>query len=73
MEVAINIYTVTGQLVKTIKRSYASQGYVSSQIHWNGNSDGGEKLSQGVYVYKLLVKNSSGRTDVKNAKLIITK
>ena len=73
MEVTVKIYTVTGQLVKTIKKSYASQGYVSSQIHWNGNSDGGEKLSQGVYVYKLLVKNSSGRTDVKNAKLIITK
>jgi len=73
IESRIDIYTLTGRLVKTIKQHYSSEGYVSSQIKWNGYSDGGSKLSQGIYLYNLTVTNVSGKTDVKRSKLVITK
>ena len=73
IEARIDIYSVSGRLVKTIKKNVFSEGYVSSQIKWNGYSDGGYKLSQGVYLYSLTVLNSNGHSDVKRSKLVITK
>jgi len=73
IEARIDIYSVSGWLVKTIKKNVFSEGYVSSQIKWNGYSDGGYKLSQGVYLYSLTVLNSNGHSDVKRSKLVITK
>ncbi len=73
IEATIEIYSVSGRLVKTIKKDISSEGYVSSQVKWNGYSDGGYKLSQGVYLYSLKVLNSNGHSDVKRSKLVITK
>jgi hypothetical protein len=73
VEATINIYTLAGRMVKTIKQTFSSQGYVSSQIHWNGCSDGGEKLTRGLYVYTLTLKNNNGKTSVLHSKLVLNK
>ena len=49
----INIYSVTGQKVKSISNND------SSAIEWNGTNDSGERLGSGVYL--AVLKAPSGK------------
>lgn len=72
LSVQIQIFTVSGKLVKTINKTVQSEGNLSRTIAWNGLDDYGSKIGKGVYVYKLKVKslNSSTKSE-KIEKLVI--
>jgi len=52
VQVRLNIYNVRGQLVRTLVDEVKSEG--SYQIQWDGNSNNGQKVSSGVYFYRLV-------------------
>jgi len=55
-EVMIQIYSITGQLVRTLYIEQQDSGeYVSksSAAHWDGRNDVGERVSSGVYFYRI--------------------
>lgn len=56
MDIQIDIYTVSGKLVKTILHNTVSDGYRVADIKWDGNDDFGSPLGRGVYLYKIKVK-----------------
>ncbi|MDX1665936.1 MAG: type IX secretion system sortase PorU [Saprospiraceae bacterium] len=58
MEVLVQIYTVSGRLVKTIERSLLSDGAIRLDdcIEWDGRDDYGDRLAKGVYLYKVRVR-----------------
>ena len=62
LEVLVQIYTVSGKLVKTIKQHVSSEpfreGYRTGKyaIEWDGLDDFGEKIGKGTYLYKVNVK-----------------
>jgi hypothetical protein len=70
-EAKIEIMTVTGKLVRTIYSNVESCAYRSEGIPWDGLDEYGDKLARGVYVYRLSIKNSEGKTDQKLEKLYI--
>jgi len=70
-EAKIDIMTVTGKLVRTIYSNVESCAYRSEGIPWNGLDEYGDKLARGVYIYRLSIKNSEGKTDQKLEKLYI--
>lgn len=63
LEVQVQIFTVSGKLIKTLNQTVQSDGLLSREITWNGLDDFGNKIGKGVYIYKLTVKS-----DVSNAK-----
>jgi len=71
LNVLIQIYTVTGKLVKTINTVSNTVGFRIEPIPWNGRDDFGDKLATGTYVYKVSVKNQAGDKDMKFEKLVI--
>lgn len=72
LEVRIQIFTVSGKLVKTINQTIQTIGGLSRSINWNGLDDFGDKIGKGVYLYKLKVKSViSGKTGEKVEKLVI--
>ena len=72
LEVQIQIYTVSGKLVKTINQQIQNTGSLSRDIQWDGLDDFGQKIGKGVYVYKLQVKASlSNLKAEKFEKLVI--
>jgi hypothetical protein len=73
IEVKIEIFSITGQLVKTISDIYNSGGYKYKSFKWDGCDDGGEKLNQWIYVYRVIVQNSDGTVSHDNNKLVILK
>lgn len=73
LEAQIQIFTVSGKLVKTINSYVQTSGFRSNGIHWDGRDDFGDQLAKGVYIYTLTVKNSSGNKVQKTEKLVILK
>ena len=72
LEVQIQVFTVSGKLIKTINQTVQTTGNLSRNITWNGLDDFGNKIGKGVYVYKLRVKSTtSNLVAEKYEKLVI--
>ena len=71
LNVQVQIYTVSGRLVKSIHETVQTDGYRSEPIAWDGKDDFGDRLARGVYVYKLRVQTNDGTSVEKFEKLVI--
>ena len=72
LEVQVQIFTVSGKLIKTINQNVQTAGNLSRNITWNGLDDFGNKIGKGVYIYKLKVKSTvSNLVSEKYEKLVI--
>ena len=72
LEVQVQVFTVSGKLVKTIYQNVISTGNLSRSISWDGLDDFGNKIGKGVYVYKLRVTaTNSNLVAEKYEKLVI--
>lgn len=70
--VQVQVFTVTGKIVKTINQTVVSDGNLSREITWDGRDDFGEKIGKGVYIYRLTVKSTlTGHQSEKLEKLVI--
>jgi len=67
----VQIFTVSGKLVKTINQHIYSEGYRSEAIEWDGTDDFGDKIGRGVYVYRMYVRTSDGLVAEHYDKLVI--
>ena len=62
LDVMVQIFTVSGKLVKTIRQTISSEpfreGYRTGKyaIEWDGLDDFGDKIGKGTYIYKATVK-----------------
>lgn len=72
LDVQVQIFTVAGQLVKTINTSVLASGNRVTGIAWNGLDDYGDKIGKGVYVYRVTVRSQvDNSTAEKYEKLVI--
>ena len=79
LDVSVQIFTVSGKLVKTINAQTNSgnccnngTSSLSRDIIWDGRDDFGDKIGKGVYVYKLTVYSPALNKKVeKFEKLVI--
>jgi len=73
LDVSVQIFTVSGKLVKTIMTSVKSEGYRvnPNEITWNGLDDYGDAIGRGVYIYKVKVQAESGYSAQEFEKLVI--
>lgn len=71
LEVTIQVFSISGKLVKTIQTLMTNGGYRSEGISWDGRDDFGDKIGKGVYVYRVHVKNPSGKQVEKFEKLVL--
>lgn len=59
LEVMVQIFTVSGRLVKTIQANVYSQGNrVVDDLPWDGLDDFGDRIGKGVYIYRLKVRST---------------
>ncbi len=69
--VNINIYSMSGKTVRTIRTMVNTEGTRCDNIEWDGRDEYGDKLGKGVYLYKLAVKSQNGFSDSQYQKLIL--
>ena len=73
MDVQVQVFTVSGKLVKSIHTNVYTNGYRVNGIYWDGKDDFGDQLAKGVYVYKLKATTIDGRSAEKIEKLVLLK
>lgn len=71
MDVQVQVFTVSGKLIKTLSTKITPTGYRSDDIEWNGLDDFGDKIGKGIYVYKLRIQTNDGDYADKFEKLVI--
>ena len=71
LNVMINIFTVSGKIVKTLETTMNTSGYRSTPINWNGLDDYGDRIGKGVYIYKITVRTDAGDEVNEFEKLVI--
>lgn len=73
LDVRIQVFSVSGKLVKTINRTVLSAGFRSEGIEWDGKDDFGDNIGRGVYVYRVAATTPEGKSAEKFEKLVILK
>ena len=74
LDVLIQIFTVSGKLVKTISQqtNLSGSSSLSRDVIWDGRDEYGDRLAKGVYVYKLKVRSlQTNKKTQKIQKLVI--
>ena len=71
LDVRIDIYDLQGRLVNTIKERVSSAGFQSAPIHWDGVSNDGRMLGNGIYLYRLTLTTPTGERSRQTEKLVI--
>jgi hypothetical protein len=68
-DIKIKVYTIAGRLVKSMTNlAPPSDGF--NYYFWNGRDDDGDEMANGVYIYKVIVKNDDQQEEVIE-KLVI--
>ncbi len=73
LDVQLQIYTVSGKLVKTFDETVFTDGYRIEGISWDGRDEFGDQIGRGVYIYNLSVRAPDGALAKKTEKLVILK
>ena len=73
LDVQVEVFTVAGNLVKTITQTVSTEGFKVDPISWDGRDDFGGRLGRGVYVYRVKVATPEGKKAEKFEKLVILK
>ena len=73
LDVTVQIMTISGKLVKTIKQIAPTEGFRVNSIYWDGRDDFGSNIGKGVYLYRCLIRTPDGRLAEKIEKLAILK
>lgn len=71
MTVQVQVFTVTGKLIKTIDKRLVCDGFRNDELEWDGKDDYGDKIGRGIYIYRLRVETADGFTADKMEKLVI--
>ncbi|HMU45248.1 MAG TPA: type IX secretion system sortase PorU [Chitinophagaceae bacterium] len=67
----LQIFTLTGKIIKTIKKTINTTGNRSCELEWDGRDEFGDKLGRGVYLYRLRVSTTDGVKKEKIEKFVI--
>lgn len=71
LDISIQIFTISGKLVKSIDSYVYADTFRAGPIYWDGLDDFGDKIGKGVYVYKLKVIAPTGQVVNKFEKLVV--
>lgn len=71
IDVKIEVFTISGRVVKTIQERIPTVGFRAEPIPWDGLDDYGDRLARGVYVYKVTIRNEELKSAEKYEKLVI--
>lgn len=72
LEITIQIFSLAGQLVKSYFQKITPDSYkMEKQLCWDGLDNYGDYLVRGLYIYKVMIKDTSGNTADAVEKLVI--
>ncbi len=71
LQVLLQIFTVNGKLVKSFQDQFFADGSHFESFVWDGKDEYGDRLANGVYIYKVKVKSEGKPLIEKIEKLLL--
>lgn len=71
LDVSIQIMTITGRVIRTIRQTIITDGNRSAEIEWDGKDEYGDRPGRGVYLYKLRIITADRKKKEVIEKLVI--
>jgi hypothetical protein len=71
LQVVVNIFNMTGKIVKVIRTNIPSTGYMLPPVTWDGNDDNGNRVARGIYPYSVSISTETGETSRSSGRMII--
>jgi hypothetical protein len=71
IQVLLQIFTITGKLIKTMRFEDMASGTHFDAFTWDGKDEFGDKLANGVYIYKVKLKTEGQPATETTQKLFI--
>ncbi|MEM6800611.1 MAG: type IX secretion system sortase PorU [Bacteroidota bacterium] len=65
LEVEIEIINTQGVLVKERRADFIASGNYFKDLTWDGRSDQGQKISDGIYVYRIRLRNKDTAKEIE--------
>lgn len=70
--VQVQIFTLSGKLIKTLNVSMQTDDVHAEPIVWDGKDDYGDNIGKGVYIYRLMAQTSTSKAE-QIEKLVLLK
>jgi len=68
----VNIYSMEGKLINTIQTITDNSDSIIDSVIWDGTDKSGNKISSGIYIYKVIVKSLTDSSyDTQYNRLVI--
>ena len=71
LEVRIQVFTVSGKLVRTLLHTEYAGSFRCGPIEWDGLDDFGGRPAKGTYLYKVSVRTADGKSSERVERLVI--
>jgi flagellar hook assembly protein FlgD len=69
--VQIQIFTLTGRVIKTLEKTINTPGNRSCDIEWDARDEFGDKIGRGIYLYKMRVQSNNSKPRIIIEKLVV--
>jgi len=70
-EIEIKIYTITGRLIRTLNNLSPPDNGFNYDYPWDGRDDDGDIVANGVYIYKLIIRNENEQKEVIEKMVVL--
>lgn len=71
IQVTIDIFDLSGRIVRKIESNLFSGGYRLAPLQWDGTNEQGGRLGSGIYPYRVTMETEDGTSVQKFSKLIL--
>jgi len=71
LDITINIFNIDGRIIRIIKTKAEPSGYTLSPLNWDGNDEGGRRVSKGIYPYTITLVTKNGDIARATGRMII--
>jgi flagellar hook assembly protein FlgD len=73
MDVEIEIYDLSGRKLAVLQQNNLSSSFYPAPLRWDGTSADGRRLSGGIYIYRVQIKDAKGQSASMVKKLVISR
>ena len=73
LTIRIDIFSTSGQLVRSIQSILYTDGFSSPSISWDGTDFTGQSLGRGIYIYRVTASTHNGEITQKSGKLMLVR
>jgi hypothetical protein len=71
LQVELQIYDMSGRLLRSMKQSLYSAGYTSGNFEWDGLDAGNNRMRPGIYPYRVILRTEKGQMVWQTSKMAI--